>query len=122
MAGGMSGIVELFIELLEPLGPVRPRKMFGGTGLYVDDVMFALEADEVIYLKVADRNRPDFEAAGSAPFSYQGKDGQNVIMSYWYLPEHLLDEPDELLVWARKALEIARSSKTKARARKKKKK
>lgn len=117
-----DSINDLFIELLEPMGEVRPRAMFGGTGFYVEDVMFALGVGDQIYLKVNERNREDFEAAGSGPFSYEGADGQRVVMSFWYLPEHLLDEQDELLVWCRKALEIARAAKAKARTRKKKKK
>ena len=29
-------------------------------------------------------------------------------MSYWRMPERLLDEPDELLAWARISLGVAR--------------
>ena len=33
-------------EQLEPLGPVRIRNMFGGAGVYCDDLMFGLIAGE----------------------------------------------------------------------------
>ena len=56
------------LDLLAPLGPVTARRMFGGFGIYLDGVMFALIADDILYLKVDDRTRPDYEAAGSAPF------------------------------------------------------
>ena len=56
------------LDLLTPLGPVTAPRMFGGFGIYLDGVMFALIADDVLYLKVDDRTRPDYEAAGAAPF------------------------------------------------------
>ena len=56
------------LDLLAALGPVTARRMFGGFGIYLDGVMFALIADDILYLKVDDRTRPDYEAAGSAPF------------------------------------------------------
>ncbi len=54
------------LDLLAPLGPVTARRMFGGFGITLDGVMFALIADDVLYLKVDDRTRPDYEAAGAA--------------------------------------------------------
>jgi DNA transformation protein len=34
-------------------------------------------------------------------------------MSYWEVPERLLDDPDELVVWARRAYAIALAAKGK---------
>ncbi len=64
------------MELLAPLGPpgaMRSRAMFGGHGLYLDDVFIAIIAAERLYLKVNDSSRPRFEAAGSEPFVYDLK-------------------------------------------------
>ena len=38
--------------------------MFGGVGLYHADLFFGIIARDVLYLKVDDVNRPDYEAAG----------------------------------------------------------
>jgi DNA transformation protein and related proteins len=103
----VTGFQAWLEETLAPLGGVRLKQMFGGAGLFRDDVMFALIADDVLYLKVDDGNRPQFEAAGSAPFSYRTSGGRNTIMSYWRAPEGLLDDEAELLAWARGALEAA---------------
>jgi len=43
-------------------GGVSIRRMFGGSGLYRDDVMFGLVTSDVLYLRTDDRNRRDFEA------------------------------------------------------------
>ncbi len=54
--------------VLEQLGRVTPnvraRNMFGGVGIYGNDLFFALIADDTLYFKVDDTNRPDFEALG----------------------------------------------------------
>jgi DNA transformation protein len=81
--------------------------MFGGAGIYRDGVMFALIADESLYLKADDLSKPDFEAEGLSPFAYATKNGTNTIMSYWRAPERCLDDPQEMAEWAKKALAAA---------------
>lgn len=98
-------------ELLEPMGHIAIKRMFGGAGIWCDGLMFALVIDATTYLKVDDSNRPAFEAEGMQPFTYQGK-GRTVQVGYWRLPDRLLDEPDELLDWARGALAVARAAAT----------
>ncbi|HEX5600496.1 MAG TPA: TfoX/Sxy family protein [Hyphomicrobiaceae bacterium] len=100
--------LELLRDLLNGLGPIRIRRMFGGAGIYCDGMMFALVSDDTLYLKADDVNRGNFEARSLAPFRYETKDGRMAVMSYWRAPEELLDDPDELMVWARAALEAAR--------------
>ncbi len=49
----------------------------------------------------------EFDQAASAPaFSYN-RQGRNVDLPYRRVPEDLLDQPDELLPWARAALAAA---------------
>jgi len=91
---------------------VRMRRMFGGTGIYADDVMFALEAYGEIYLKADEISQPAFRDAGSRAFVYE-KDGRRVEMSYWLLPEEAHDDADAAAAWARLALEAARRGKSK---------
>jgi DNA transformation protein len=94
------------LDLLEPLGPVSARRMFGGYGIYVDRVMFALVADDVLYLKVDDVSRAEFEAAGLGPFCYS-KQGKSYRMSYHAAPEAALEDAQLLRDWARKAVDAA---------------
>lgn len=37
-------------------GEIRSRRMFGGHGIYRDDLMFAIVADDVLYLKAEDKS------------------------------------------------------------------
>jgi DNA transformation protein len=82
------------------------RRMFGGAGIYADGVMFGLIADDTLYLKANDETKRNFEAEGLGPFVYEGG-GRTVAMSYWRIPERLLDDPDEMVAWARIALGVA---------------
>ena len=112
---------EFIRELFTPFRPVTVRRMFGGAGIFCDGLMFALVFDGAIYLKVDDASIPDFEREGSRPFVYTrakspGKIGR-ASLSYWRLPERLYDDPEELTVWAERALAIARRKKTTPRAR-----
>lgn len=96
-------------EQLAGLGPVQTRRMFSGAGVYCDGVIFGLVINDALYLKADAASKAEFEAEGMGPFVYDGKD-KPVIMSYWRAPERLLDEPDELTVWARKALAVSKAS------------
>lgn len=99
-------------RLLLPLGPVRARAMFGGHGIFHDDLMFALIAWDRLYFKVDGETKERFAAAGGEPFVYQGK-RKPVEMSYWALPGDGLGDPAALIDWAELALAAARRARTK---------
>lgn len=96
-------------DLFEPFGPVSTRRMSGGIGVYSHGVMFALVADDTVYMKADRETERSFEQAGSEPFTYEGK-GKPVRMSYWRLPEEAYEEPDRLRAWAERALESAQNA------------
>jgi DNA transformation protein len=117
-----DGFHEFVRELLAGLGPVAIKRMFGGAGVYLDGVMFGLIAEEALHLKVDDALKRDLGAEGSGPFIWLPangpKAGQAVEMGYWRLPESALDDPDEAVRWARRALDVARASASGKRRRK----
>ena len=100
-----NAFVDYCVDQLAPLGPVVSRRMFGGAGLYLDGQFFALVADDVLYFKVDDSNRQDFLDAGSEAFRpFPDKPS----MSYFAVPEGVLDDSDEVAGWAAKAVVVAR--------------
>lgn len=101
-----EGFVELLKDTMRGLGPVNVRRMFGGAGIYADGVMFGLIADDTLYLKADEKTKRDFEAEGLGPFVYEGG-GRTIAMSYWRIPDRLLDDPDEMAAWSRTALGVA---------------
>ena len=101
--------VEYLLELLQGIGDVNARAMFGGYGIYHDDIMFALVADEALYFKTDESNLQDFEERGLEPFRYE-RSGKQYSMSYSEAPGETLDDPDEMTLWARKAIDAAKCS------------
>lgn len=93
-------------ELLAPLGAVRVKRMFGGWGLYVDEIFLALIAYERLFLKADAETRAAFEAEGCEPFVYSA-DGKSVSLGYWSAPAEALDSPALMGPWARLALQAA---------------
>ncbi len=93
-------------ELLAPSGAVRSRRMFGGRGIYVDELFVALIIDERLYLKTDPATRPRFEAAGCQPFVYDGQ-GRQITVSYFSAPDDAMESPTLMQPWARLALEAA---------------
>ena len=85
--------------------------MFGGVGIYAGELFFALIADDTVYFKVDESNRPEFEARGMGPFRPYGEGGE--VMQYYRVPEDLLEDADELGQWAEKAITVARRAKSK---------
>jgi DNA transformation protein and related proteins len=103
----MDSFVEYTLELLEPLGLVQARAMFGGWGLYHGGRMMGLIIEDRLYLKTDDLSRPDFQAAGGEPFIYDSGRGKPVTMSYWTPPADASDDAHALLPWARRAVDAS---------------
>ncbi len=89
--------------------------MFGGLGIYSDQIFFALIADDIVYLKVDESTRADFEARGMGPFRPFGDDGGS--MRYYQLPDDVLEDSEALRPWAEKAVTVARQAKVRRRSR-----
>lgn len=106
--GSSNEFLQLLRDLLSGLGPIQVRRMFGGAGLYSDGVIFGLVSNDTLYLRTDETNGSCFDAEALPPFSYWTKTGRTTISSYRRAPDRLLDDPDELVAWARDALAAAR--------------
>jgi DNA transformation protein and related proteins len=114
----MDSLMEYTLELLEPVGRVQARSMFGGFGLFLGGRMFGLVLGGQLYLKVDDVTRADFEAEGCQPFVYESK-GKAQQLNYWTPPADVADDARRLLPWARRALDAANRAAMKKTAKKK---
>ena len=101
--------IEYLKDQFRALGEIEIKKMFGGAGLYLDSPMFALIANETLYLKVDEQNRSDYEALGLEPF--KPFDDKPMTMSYYEVPADILENREELAQWASKAIEAAERAK-----------
>jgi DNA transformation protein and related proteins len=93
-------------ELLAPAGEVRWKRMFGGYGLYVDDLFVAIILGDALYLKADEQSRPRFQAAGSRRFEYT-RQGKQQGMGFWTVPAEAMDSPALMRPWVQLALDAA---------------
>jgi DNA transformation protein len=101
-----DNLVDHCLELMAPLGSVRSRRMFGGHGIYIDELFVAIIAYDRLYLKTDRTTRPQFEAAGCEPFAYDGQ-GRTVTLGYWTAPPDAMESPALMAPWGRLALQAA---------------
>ena len=100
-------------EVFQDIEGVTSKPMFGGWGIYRDGVFFALIADGELYFKVDDSNKAEYNKYDSKPFVYTGHKGKDVTMSYWLLPEGIMEDKNELVKWVGKSVEVSKKSKKK---------
>ena len=81
--------------------------------------MFGLVTDDRVFLKTDVQSREMFEKEGAAALRYRARDGTDVTMSYYELPERLYDEPEQAAKWAQTAHDVALRSPTAARKQRK---
>lgn len=94
------------VELMQSLGPVLAKPMFGGHGIFIDDLMFGLVADSTLHLKVDKESENEFKAKGLETFTYNKKD-KEVSLSYYQAPEEALEDSEEMNTWGNKAYSAA---------------
>lgn len=94
------------------LGTVSVATFFGGTGIRLDGVQFAFIIGGVIYFRVNEQSRPDYETLGSSPFKYAGHKKQVTVGSYYRVPDEIIDDMDEVRAWAAKAHKVAASARS----------
>ena len=102
-----ASFAEFLREQLAPLGHLSMRRMFGKTGVFCQGVMFGMVTEDTLYVRVDDHNRETFKEAEAYPPLNYAKQGSSIDLSFWRVPERLIDDPDELVDWARAALAAA---------------
>ena len=91
------------LDQLSRLPDLVVKPMFGGAGLYQGAVIFGFLLNDRLYFKVDDGNRADYEEAGATQFVPMSR-GKPFPMPYWDVPAEILEDPDDLLAWARHAV------------------
>ncbi len=89
--------------------PVRTRKMFGGLGLYHEEVFFGVCDDDKTFFKVDDQTAEKYENQGMGPWFMGGEINDN----YREVPASVMDNPAELGNWIDGAVEVVARKKTK---------
>lgn len=114
----MSADDPFVLEVLDRLQTATSatcRKMFGGYGIFHDGTMFALIANNELYLKADSQSSHYFEAIDLPPFIYKKAKGKLYKMPYFLAPETFFEEPEETELWTQRALDAARRAPHKAK-------
>ncbi len=98
--------VEYIVDQVSDLLPMRvmPKAMFGGWGLYADEIFFGIVHGGVLYLKTNVHTRKRYEHLGMKPFVV--KKGQ-VLKNYFEVPEEVLEDQDELVNLVEESIHVA---------------
>lgn len=108
-----QGFADFVCEQLEGMGRVVAKRMFGGFGIYQDSLMFALIAEDELYLKADDSNRDElFQLGGRLFCPFEDKGGKTKL-PYVSVSIDIVEDADALLPLARKSLDVALRAQTK---------
>ena len=101
-------------EALAALPELSIRRLFGGAGIYSGETIFGVIYAQRVYLKTDERTRASFEERGSE--ALRARSG-TVLTRYYEVPAEVLDDEDELVRWARVALDAANDEPARPRRR-----
>ena len=102
------GFREFVLGQLADVRDLYAKPMFGGIGLYSGDLFFGIVAGDVLYFKVDDTNRADYEQVGSRPFKPYAD--RPVTMRYYSVPAEVVEDSAGLAQWAKRSIAVARAS------------
>ena len=92
---------------LRGLGDITSRPLFGGHGIYWNDVIFGILFRGRLYFKVDEESKHEYLARGIGPFR---PNERQTLKSYYEVPPRILDDPEALLSWAREAIRVGQAS------------
>ena len=111
---------EFVLDQLRALPDVRAKAMFGAHGLYQGEYFFGILDEGRLFFKTDAQSQADYLARGMEPFTYESK-GRVLTMSYHEVPPDVLENAPELVAWARRAIAVATSGKSRKKPSRKNK-
>ena len=107
-----DSFLDYILDILLTYGNVKSRRIFGGHGIYASGIMFAIIINNEIYFKADNILAKKYKVLGSYPFSYK-RDNKIIALSYWIVPQEVLEDVDQLKSWFDSSLEVAKNNRKK---------
>lgn len=104
MAG--ESFKDFVLDQLSALPELRAKAMFGGHGLYQADRFFGILMDGRLYFKTDEQTRAAYVDRGMEPFVYE-KARQTMTIHYFEVPPDVLENREDLVAWANRAVQAA---------------
>jgi DNA transformation protein len=92
---------DFVVDQLAGLGELTCKRMFGSFGLYHGPAFFGIIHKGQIFFKTDENSRGAYEALGMGVFQPNEKLRSK---RYFEVPAHVLENPSELVLWARRAI------------------
>jgi len=107
LRGGMrdESFKEFVLDQLGALPELRAKAMFGGYGLYQSARFFGILMDGRLYFKTDEQTRAAYLERGMAPFTYE-KLPHIRSLKYFEVPPEVLEDRENLLTWAMRAIQM----------------
>lgn len=99
LADGTFGAFVL--DQLSELAGIEAKPMFGGAGLYRNGEFFGILFKERLYFRVSDATIDEYQRRKMKPF--KPSEGKGTSKKYFEVPVEIIESPDDLVEWARKA-------------------
>lgn len=88
------------LDQMRSLQNLACRAMFGGYGLYLGPDFFGIVHEGRLYFKTDDATQEKCRARGTGPFA---PGGNQVLKTYYEVPEEVVEDDEQLADWAREA-------------------
>jgi DNA transformation protein and related proteins len=92
---------DFVLDQLQELDGVEARRMFGGFGLYCEETFFGILHKGRVYFKIDDSTVGAYRRHKMKPFRPNPK---QTLKSYFQVPVDVIEDRDQLRVWAMKAM------------------
>lgn len=91
MAKDNSYAEYIVYDVLGHISGITTKKMFSGSGIYLDGVIVAFVTDGELYFKSDDSLKGKYLTEGCHPFAYTRKDGKVIEMHYMSANEDMIE-------------------------------
>ena len=92
---------DFVLDQLSGLDDVEARRMFGGCGLYQDEIFFGIIHKGRLYFKIDESTVGEYRKRKMKPFRPNPK---QTLKSYYQVPVDVIEDADQLCRWAKTAI------------------
>ena len=100
MAPKHDGFRDFVLDQLSELSGLTHRAMFGGYGLYQRETFFGIIHEGRLYFKTDSTTRAAYVTRNMKPFRPNPK---QTLKTYYEVPVDVLEDAEELTIWAQQA-------------------
>ena len=96
---------DFVLDQLRELDGVEARRMFGGHGLYRDEIFFSIVHKGKLYFKVDESTVDEYRKRKMKPFR---PNARQTLRSYYEVPVEIIEDGERLGAWAEAAIHCQR--------------